>query len=372
MTLSHLVWGQSCGDESAVIPRARAVESVEETGRVLNNAAAAGRSEAERVSLDQSAGRTRLDQAVAQTQNTPEARSGTVEKNMIDEVNRKLAPALSRVAPEGKALLAQSSTAPAMRAPDSTPATPVKATAVADDGAAPIPLVRTKRDSESAAPAVPTAPVKPGKTGAPADTHIDIVSQGALYFDPVQSLAVFTDDVVVDHPQFHLTSDELQVYMLKDGEANPKADAVTPPATPGEAPKPKSDSSVKQAIATGRKVVIQKLSEKGEMQIGICRHATYIGENGDIILREMPQVQRSRNLIIATDPATYMILKQNGELKVFGPNKVKIIQEADKKAKDPAAATADQPVTAPKPPTANKPGTPPKTPVKKKDKGVIQ
>ena len=79
----------------------------------------------------------------------------------------------------------------------------------------------------------------------------------------------------------------------------------------------------------GRKVVIRKLDEKGELQIGICRHATYIGESGDIILREMPQVQRGNNVIIARDPSTYMVLKQNGELKVHGPADTKIEQKPD-------------------------------------------
>ena len=244
---------------STPIPRATAVDAVDETGRVLKKASVAGRAETERVSLDQ-AGIARLDQAVGQTPGTPEKRSGITERALIEDVNRKLEPALSRVEPEGRALVAQSSAAPAMRAPESTSAAaqPVRARAVDEEGAAPIPLVRAKRDSEAAPPTAPG-----GKTDAAGDSHIDIVCQGALYFDSAQSMAVFTDDVVVNHPQFHLTSDELQVYMLKEGETKPKEVPPPKPPVPGEAPKPKSDTSVKQAIATGRKVVIQKRSETG-------------------------------------------------------------------------------------------------------------
>ncbi len=351
VTLSHFAWGQTTIVES--IPKAKAVDASEEAGRVLNNASAAGRSEAERISLDQSAGKTRLDQAVDKSQSKSDDHSGNVERAMVEDVNRKLDPALSRVAPEGKKLVAQSNAAPALRAPAASidPAQPVRAKAVGDEAPAP-------------------ATTKPGKTEGAADSHIDIVCQGALYFDSAQSMAVFTEDVVLTHPQFHLTCDELQVYMLKDSE-KPKEPVAVKTATTTEAPKPQQDSSVKQAIATGRKVVIQKRSETGEMQIGISRSATYIGESGDIILRDMPQVQRGRNLIIATDRSTYMILKQNGELKVRGPSRTEIIQEATKKALDTTAAPSAAGVSAPvaKPLPADKPsGTKPI--IKKKDKGV--
>jgi lipopolysaccharide export system protein LptA len=365
ITMAQYAFGQTGSGQSAPIPRAKAVDVVEETGRVLKNAGIAGRIEAERITLDQSAVRTRLDQAVGQTHSTPDGHSGVDERAMVESADRKLDPSLGQVAPQGKALITQSSAAPAMRAPDfgDAPATAVRAKAVDDEGAGPIPLVRSKRDSETA------VTVKPGKTETPGgETHIDIVCQGSMFFDSKQSMAVFTDDVVVNHPEFHLTSDELQVYMLKE-DGKPKDVAVVKPRASGEVPKPKQDSSIKQAIATGRKVVIQKMSENGDMQIGICRHATYIGESGDIILREMPQVQRAKNLIIAKDKSTYMILKQSGELKVFGPNEVKIIQEADKKEKVPAATVATgQPVPVVKTLPANKPAAD-KTSIKKKDKG---
>ena len=367
MTLPQFAWVQTGNAQVAPIPRAKAVDAVEETGRVLQNAGVAGRVEAEKISLDLSAGRTRLDQAVEKSESTPADRSGAAERAMVDAANRKIDPALERVTPEGRALIAQSATAPALRAPDFPDATPtaVRAKPASDESEAPIPLVRSKRDSEDVAPTAP----KPGKPGAAAETNIDIVSQGALYFDSAQSLAVFTDDVVVNHPQFHLTCDELQVYMLKENE-KPKDAATAKPASPDDAPKPKQDNSVKQAIATGRKVVIQKLSETGEMQIGISRSATYIGESGDIILREMPQVQRARNLIIATDRSTYMILKQNGELKVHGPSRTEIIQESSKKTPAPATAGEVAPGTKTTPIVKAQPADKPNATVKKKDKGV--
>ena len=367
MTTVPHAWCEVQPVEDANIPKAEAVDVMEETGRVLKKASNNGRAEAEKISLDQSAGRTRLDQLVDHNKSARTEGGGSIDKSLVDAVNRKLDPAMGRVAPEGKTLIAQSSNAPAMRAPDSGDdrAVPVKDKPVDEDMTL-TPLVRSKRDSQSAAP----APSSPAKSDAASDAPIDIVSQGALYFDSAQSMAIFTEDVVVNHPQFHLTCDELQVYMLKEGEKDPKKAAPAPPSPPGEAPKPKQDSSVKQAIATGRKVVIQKRSENGEMQIGISRHATYIGESGDIILREMPQVQRARNLIIATDRSTYMVFKQNGELKVHGPARTEIIQEAAKKGKEPATA-ADTGLSIPvsqTPPVVKPPKE--KVVTKKKDKGA--
>lgn len=113
------------------------------------------------------------------------------------------------------------------------------------------------------------------------------------------------------------------------------------------------DAKLKQADGYGKKVVINKLDEKGEPQIGICRHATYMGESGDVILREMPQVQRGNNVIIARDSSTYMVLKQNGELKVHGPADTKIQQKPDAVGKPKASAPA---------PSGAVPGAPTLTP----------
>ena len=367
MTTVRHAWCEVQPVEDPNIPKAKAVDVMEETEQVLNKASNKGRAEANRISLDQSAGKTRLDQMVDHNKSAQTEGGGSVEKSLVDSVNRKLAPAMGRVAPEGKKLITQSNNTPAMRAPnsDGDRAVPAKAKP-ADEDASPTPLVQSKRDSQSAAP----SPGNPAKSDAASEAPIDIVNQGALYFDSAQSMAIFTEDVVVNHPQFHLTCDELQVYMLKEGEKGSKEPAPASPALPGAAPQPKQDSSVKQAIATGRKVVIQKRSENGEMQIGIARHATYIGESGDIILREMPQVQRARNLIIATDRSTYMVFKQNGELKVHGPARTEIIQEAAKKGKEPATA-ADSGLSIPvtkTPPVVKPPKE--KAVIKKKDKGA--
>ncbi|HEY2574385.1 MAG TPA: hypothetical protein VGH65_09955, partial [Verrucomicrobiaceae bacterium] len=94
-------------------------------------------------------------------------------------------------------------------------------------------------------------------------------------------------------------------------------------------------------------------------QIGICRDLVYMGDSGDVILKVMPQVQRGDNVIIARDPSTYMVMKQNGELKTYGPAETKIHSTAD--TSKPKAATP--PVAPPVAPAAS-PGAATLTPKK--------
>ena len=107
------------------------------------------------------------------------------------------------------------------------------------------------------------------------------------------------------------------------------------PAAPGAPAKgadgqPVSDSSIKFAIARGRMVTIEKLTETGDLQIGHAKHATYDGATGNILLRDFPQVQRGQHLQIATDPVTTMTLKQNGALDTKGPSRTEIVQDKPK------------------------------------------
>ena len=295
---------------------------VEQAAQVIKNAKGDAQSEASRIAREASTASPRAEQAAAEAVKSP--RNPDENLKLLQQADEKLAPTLKAAAPEGQAIIEKGASAVATKSP----------------------VGNAK---------------KTGAGGATEEggTRMEITSQGALYFDPSQSIGVFTDDVVVNHPQFHLTCDELEVYLLKDGEkkkpepaAGDKGVAAAVPEGSEPPPADKGDAQIKQAIAKGRKVVIQKLDENGEIQVGICRHATYIGESGDIIMRDMPQVQRGRNATIATDPSTYMIIKQNGQFKTFGPARTEIIQ------KDKAGVKPGAPGGAPLAPTTPKPAKP--------------
>jgi lipopolysaccharide export system protein LptA len=312
-------------------------KAVQETGRVLRQAQSNARTEAARQIADRAADGGRLGQLAGEAREKLAATSGDDDRKLIGAVDRKLEPALRGAAPEGRAIIAQSAVAPPTRAPD--PDTP--------KGGAP-----SKAPSGTGA-----ADGKKGRAAGPQPSTIDILSEGAVYLDSAQALAIFTDDVVLDHPQFHMTSDKLEVYFVKGGDKKPALEKegqgnkaaepdAAPKAQPVDRPAPQAgDARLKQAIATGKKVVVRKLDENGEPQIGICRHLTYLGDSGDVILREMPQVQRGNNVIIARDSSTYMVMKQNGELKVHGPADTRIQQKSDAVGKPKASAPDAAPGT---------------------------
>ena len=388
-----------------------AQSATQDTSNVLNAAKASGQAESSKVAREHSTDSATLDNLAQQAQRALAQGSDNAQQNKLAADGRKLEDTLKTLSPEAQKLLSQSNTAPVMRAPDpdstaaAVKAAPAVPTPVAPK-AAPVGADEKKDDG------------KPGEPPAKKDNNVHINSQGAAYFDSKEAIGVFTDDVIVNHPGFQLFCEQLEVYMLKDDEkkkieedqkkkeaqqpptakpggaaislpaasptltgggiltsataartANPDEVAPTgagaaPVAKPADAPPEdkgaQPDSNIRQAIARGPKVVIIKNTETGEQQIGVCRTATYIGENGDIIMRDMPLVQRGNHVHYATDPSTYMIIKQDGKLHTFGPAKVDIIEEKEKKPAAPGA-TAAPPTPAPPGPAkpAAKPAKPP-------------
>jgi lipopolysaccharide export system protein LptA len=216
-----------------------------------------------------------------------------------------------------------------------------------------------------------------------------VITAGSSFFDSKEGFGVFVDDVVLDHPEFHMTSDELEIYMNKeepkeeadkdkgvnegkDGSAKSAAPAPGPTAgelaqqgaavdsSKGPAPSErKVGGNIKTAIAKGRKVFINKLSAEGEPQTGIGREAVYDGATGDMILRGWPQIQKGRNLTVATEPSTYFKIMANGNFQALGGRaQTRIIQEDEKKAAPPPPGTGSATPAIPAPPapaSGNKP-----------------
>ncbi len=325
-------WSQAGkGGVPTVQRRDNVTKSAAQAAQVIEKAKADIAVDSQKREAEKNQNKGQLDKLVEKAkQSQPILSAGSEVAPKVE--SSKLQSALAAVTPEGKTLIAESAATPPVSAPD--PTAIVKAGAIkhtaATAGLPPQPQP------------LPATPINPAVNKQPERTVV--TSQGEAFFDSKQSLGVFTDDVVVTHPQFHMTGDVLEIYMNKQEEKN------SPPAKAGEVQTsekktetggpPVGDSSIKQAIAKGRKVVIQKLSETGEIQIGICRHATYVGATGEIVMRDYPQVQRGKSVIIGTSPDTVITIKPNGELLTRGPTRTDIIQEADKRA--PVNATPAQ------------------------------
>ena len=299
---------------------------MDQAAKILDAAKASGQAEGALRAIGQSANAGIAEKLAAKGEQEAVVKENPVEKQMAEAGDKRMQRAINEGSPEAKALLAQ-------QAPAAAPAAPALAVVA------------------GAAPAGQTKTV--------------ITCQGTAYFDSKMAMGVFVDDVVVIHPQFIIHCEELEVYMAKDKPKPAAAVNVNGKPIPGGAPSAETpasaiqDGGIDRAIAKGKRVIIEKLDEHGEPQIGICRHCTYIGSNGDVFLRDMPQVQRGSNVIRATSPTTYMVITQDGKLNTHGPTATDIIQK--KKADDPAAATppASGAAPAPKAPTARKSKTGP-------------
>lgn len=252
------------------------------------------------------------------------------EQAAVRSGDASMTTALKNLSAEGRDLLAQNT--PAGGAPK---AEVVRQDSPAPDGPAPKPTQLR-----------PVSLENPGPPGS----QIVITCTGAAFFDSAKSIALFTDNVEVRHPQFFVACDEFEVHLFKDQK--PKEDAEKPgdvkgttTAKGGAASAQSGDSgqdtNIKFAIARGRMVTIEKRTETGEIQVGHAKHATYEGATGNILLRDFPQVQRGQHLQIATDPSTTMLLKQNGALETKGPSRTEIVQED--KAKKPSKLNSQVP-----------------------------
>jgi hypothetical protein len=344
-TLSQGLWAQANRTPgSASQSRDEATKALAEATRVLEKARASGQTEMQRRSREQAADTGRMEKLMAAAKATVAPSNQPAEKERVANSDARLSQAISTISPEGKAMLAQNEQViPTLRVPD--PVAPPRAVAtkpsvLSADGPGPKPQ-----------PLKPT-PLTPVAKKAPEQTTITATGpDSASFFDGSQSMGVFTGDVEVTHPQFHLTCDTLEVYMVKEGDKKDVKPGTPAPtaaqlakegaaAKTGPVSESTENSNIKQAIAKGRKVVINKLSDTGEMQIGTCRHATFVGSTGDMIMRDYPQVQKGTNLILATDPSTTITILNNGQLKVNGPATTKIIQQEEKKKPAAAAASA--------------------------------
>lgn len=151
-------------------------------------------------------------------------------------------------------------------------------------------------------------------------------------FDQKTHQAVFTQQVVVNHPEFDLNCDKLTAYLKNDEK--PKAAAASPaPAAPKPAPaKESKGGGLERAIAEGSVVIVQeKPSTSGgppERSVGKGTKAIYDAATGNLTLYGWPQVQQGFNTCVALEEGTVMIMNREGRMKVEGPSKMVIKESA--------------------------------------------
>jgi lipopolysaccharide export system protein LptA len=227
-----------------------------------------------------------------------------------------MSSALRRITDEGKTRLAQATTT----APRAT---------LSD-----VPAGSGNPNPQAIAPA-PLTPPKNKK-----EQHIIIKADSSI-FDGPNSIMVAVGNVDVQHPDFHLTCEELELHMKKEKKAQDAA-----PAAGGQL----GAGSLEKAIARGPKVVIQKQGDDGKIMTGQCRLLTFDGTTQVTVLRIWPQVSDGKSTQVSDDESTVMTISPQGVLNTRGPHHTDIIQAEQPRPKAEPSAPAAAPGTPSAPP----------------------
>ncbi len=133
---------------------------------------------------------------------------------------------------------------------------------------------------------------------------------------PGHPIAVFIENVFVDHPDFRINSDELIVYMRPGATSEEEGEEA--PAAPAGV----SNEKIREIIATGREVTIQRMVN-GKVEVGKARRLEFDGNSGNTILIGDAQVQRASGNWLQ---GNRIILPENGTAEVLDGARLEIFQ----------------------------------------------
>lgn len=141
-------------------------------------------------------------------------------------------------------------------------------------------------------------------------TVITTGPNGASYFDSGKRIVVFIGAVNVDHPDFDIQCDELEVYLKPETAVGEGAAASMSGGGMG--------GGIDVAIARGKRVVIRKPGVQGKSQVGQCQKATYYASKEELVMQKWPQLQVGNHLFRALEQGTEMTLRKNGQHRISG------------------------------------------------------
>lgn len=136
------------------------------------------------------------------------------------------------------------------------------------------------------------------------------------YFDTDKNEVMFQGNVVLNHPEFDLSCDILEVKLR--GDANKAA------AMPGQV----AATGIDQAIAKGY-VQIEKIAPDGKVQVAKSRLAVYNSNSGDVVLSDYPSLQSGKDLISGLSETTKIFLRADGTHSVDGKHRVTMTQSGN-------------------------------------------
>lgn len=192
---------------------------------------------------------------------------------------------------------------------------------------------------------VPEPPLPAGKGDKKPTGPVEITAHEATY-DKNTNVAFFTDDVVVKHPEFGLSSDRLTVTIkssfmknldqpdpkAKPPEANPKAPADKTKPAPGG-----GTGAIEKAVAEGHVIVTQtKLDTNGAEQLytGKAERLVYESKSDTVKLYGWPKITQSAGgvvtqQIVAREQGCVITLDRAGKIDVKGYHTITLQDAAE-------------------------------------------
>lgn len=209
-----------------------------------------------------------------------------------------------------------------MTAQPTTPAPPAAATAASTPPATP--AATPAADAPRPAAPAPALIASPGEVPAPvplrpryekersASQAMEIESDEST-MDNNQRIVTFQGNVYVNHPEFKLSSDHLEIYLNEESNLDGTQSAAAAKESDDNAP------PFKRAIATGGMVEIEKIGADGKAQIAKAKKADYDALTGDIVLSGgPPTLQSGTGFINPSSPDALIILRGSGQHEVKG------------------------------------------------------
>ncbi|MGK0184264.1 MAG: lipopolysaccharide export system protein LptA [Verrucomicrobiales bacterium] len=186
-----------------------------------------------------------------------------------------------------------------------------------------------KKPKEAPVPQPDSRPVASVKKKE-AKSDIIIECEGQAYFNNKEQIVVFQQDVVVNHPGFHIECEELEVFLkgnpssvLSDAPAEKgKAGASSTTLGTGASDTGDASDSVEKIFArgNGRLVALTKFSvDKAKEIRAKCGWVSYDSTSGDIILHDWPVLNQGNVSVQSTAKDTIIYVRQNGDFEASGP-----------------------------------------------------
>ncbi len=163
----------------------------------------------------------------------------------------------------------------------------------------------TENDVPAPQPLTPKYNTKKATTSpSPGGDHMEIMARESI-MDSKNGILTFRGEVFVDHPDYDLKCEKLEIQLTESIGA-PGAGSSAAPA-------------IKRAIATGGMVEIKRIGEDGKIQVALARKADYDALKQEFILSGgPPYIQDGDNLVRTTSQDSQIIMRGNGTHEIIG------------------------------------------------------